>query len=548
MQQQVRFLDASRFAIVAAGEHVWCLARDVKDQNFFAPFQLTCRRADNGEVVWKSGDLSDYAQVDLVGPPLLADGKLFITAKTGANPQMPQQGQPQQLVLAIQPHDGKILWKTEVGLFRQGGQRYFWYGYGNESSPQPQLIYRAGAVYADTHIGVLARLDADTGALDWGYGYKTDPFQSGYRRFYYYMSREPTAASSPPLSIGRNVPDQGGAVGASLRHRAQPDEGPLGAADHEVVAAARRRRAYLVPRRGGDQRAGPRDAETLLGDPGPERQHGGARPGPSGRPVATDVPRHLRDRPEIGPGPPDLPRQGPRRRGRRPAADRPMAPGRFQSHDLRLPAPVVRGPRRRPPRSRDPKGEGFEMMPTTMMPRVVEPARPAIAAIALVLALLGAAGPAQAQFFDPTGGMMAPTSNIEGFTVSGKGHAEAKPNLVEIDMDVSASSELTADAIVKYRDAKKRIRDAFSTLKLANVAVEERGLMVDQKGQMQSPYFFDYQPNTRNKTEVQLSRKLVAKATDIRKMDEESVLQLVGKLLDVAQDAGANVGPQNQYV
>ncbi len=182
---------------------------------------------------------------------------------------MPQQGQPQQLVLAIQPHDGKILWKTEVGLFRQGGQQYFCYGYGNESSPQPQLIYRAGAVYVDTHIGVLGRLDADTGVLDWGYGYKTDPFQSGYRRFYYYMSKEPTAASSPPLSIRRSVPDQGGPVGASLRHRAQPDEGPLGAADHEVVAAARRRRAYLVPRRGGDQRHGPRDAGTLLGDPVP---------------------------------------------------------------------------------------------------------------------------------------------------------------------------------------------------------------------------------------------------------------------------------------
>ena len=52
---------------------------------------------------------------------MLADGKLFVTAKTGPNPQQPQmQNQPQQLVLAIQPHDGKILWKTEVGTFRQG--------------------------------------------------------------------------------------------------------------------------------------------------------------------------------------------------------------------------------------------------------------------------------------------------------------------------------------------------------------------------------------------------------------------------------------------
>ncbi len=201
MQQHVRFMDVSRIAIIASGEHVWCLDRDLKDQQFFSPFQLTCRRADNGEVVWKSGDLSDYAQLDFVGPPMLADGKLFITAKTGANPQMPRQGQPQQLVLAIQPHDGKLLWKTEIGVFRQGAQRYFFYGYGNESSPQPQLIYQSGAVYADTHIGVLARLDADSGVLDWGYGYRTDAFKSGYR-FYYYRRQEPTVASSPPLQAG----------------------------------------------------------------------------------------------------------------------------------------------------------------------------------------------------------------------------------------------------------------------------------------------------------------------------------------------------------
>jgi len=167
-----------------------------------------------------------------------------------------------------------------------------------------------------------------------------------------------------------------------------------------------------------------------------------------------------------------------------------------------------------------------------------------LAAIILSLVLGAAARPARAQFFDQ--GMGSPLQqNIEGVTVSGKAQVGTKPDVVEIDLEVSASSELTADAIVKYRDAKKRIRDAFAALKLANVTVEERGLLVDQKGQMQSPYYFDYQPNTRTKTEVQLSRKLVVKASGMRKLDEESVMQLVGRLLDVAQDAGAKVGAGN---
>ena len=202
MQQQARMIDTSRFAILASGEYLWCLARDLKDQNPQAAFQLQCRRADSGEVVWKSGDLADYAMFDLVGHPILADGKLFITAKTGANPQMPQQGQPQQFVLAIQPHDGKLLWKTEIGLFRQGQQQYFFYGYGSPSSPLPQLLYRAGRIYVDTHIGVLGRLDADSGVLDWGYGYKTDAVQSPYGFFYYYQPQEPIPAGSPPLPSG----------------------------------------------------------------------------------------------------------------------------------------------------------------------------------------------------------------------------------------------------------------------------------------------------------------------------------------------------------
>jgi uncharacterized protein YggE len=171
--------------------------------------------------------------------------------------------------------------------------------------------------------------------------------------------------------------------------------------------------------------------------------------------------------------------------------------------------------------------------------------RSRIAGIALLLLLL--CRPARAQFFDTSPIAASAAQNIEGFSVAGKGHVAARPDKFEIDLDVSAASELTADAVVKYRDAKRRLHDAFTVLKLANITVEERGLLVDQKGQMQNRYFFDYDPNPRTKTEIQLTRKLVVKASGIRKLDEEAVLQLVGRLLDVAQDAGAKVGGQGDF-
>jgi uncharacterized protein YggE len=158
------------------------------------------------------------------------------------------------------------------------------------------------------------------------------------------------------------------------------------------------------------------------------------------------------------------------------------------------------------------------------------------------LALAGAAYPARGQLADGSGALGGAQANIDGFAVVGKGTTTAKPNRLEIDLEVSASSELSADAIVKYRDAKKRLHDAFSALKMKNVALEERGLLVDQKGQAYNPYYMDMPPARKGKVEVQLRRKLVINVSNIRPMDEEALLQLVAKLLDVAQDAGGKVG------
>lgn len=133
----------------------------------------------------------------------------------------------------------------------------------------------------------------------------------------------------------------------------------------------------------------------------------------------------------------------------------------------------------------------------------------------------------------------------EGLSVVGKGTARARPTAAEIDLEISATAELTGDAIVKFRDAVKRVRDAFAALKLPDVSVEERGPAVSQKGAVFNPYMgIDPGASTKTRTEVQLARKLVVKVAKIGDMEEEAVLQLVGRLIDVAQDGGAQVGPR----
>jgi outer membrane protein assembly factor BamB len=193
MQNQGRFVEPSRFAILASDGLVWSLVRDLNDQNMLAPFRLVCRRADSGDVVWQTSDLPDYASLDLEGTPLLANGTIYLGARVAMNQR---QDEPQQSVLAIRPRDGKLLWKTAIGTLREG-QQYYYYGMV-DSSPQPRLVYRSGVIYVDTHLGVLARLDADSGELDWGYGYPTDPVQSMRGRIFFFngmMMQQPTATN-----------------------------------------------------------------------------------------------------------------------------------------------------------------------------------------------------------------------------------------------------------------------------------------------------------------------------------------------------------------
>lgn len=177
-QDQSRAIDPKRFAILASEKLVWSLGRDILNPNAMAPYVLTCRRTDTGDLIWRTSDLPEYTTLDLVGTPILVGDTIYMCGKTSRMVPQQRQGQGRQSVLAIRVRDGKLLWSTEVGVLREG-QRYYYYGMPDQSA-SPRLLHRAGAVYVDTHQGVLARLDAETGELDWGYGYATEGVQSGY--------------------------------------------------------------------------------------------------------------------------------------------------------------------------------------------------------------------------------------------------------------------------------------------------------------------------------------------------------------------------------
>jgi len=163
---------------------------------------------------------------------------------------------------------------------------------------------------------------------------------------------------------------------------------------------------------------------------------------------------------------------------------------------------------------------------------------------AACLAFLSISEAARSQVY--TGG----AHQSDGITVFGTAESRAKPNLVEIDLRNSATAELTDDAIVKYNDNKRRVLEAFKALEMDNLEIEEHDLSLtpgDSQEMMQAMMRGMPAPaNTRMK--VSISSLLRLRLTNIEDVPADELMKTIGRILDVAQDSGASVGPTAQEV
>jgi uncharacterized protein YggE len=132
----------------------------------------------------------------------------------------------------------------------------------------------------------------------------------------------------------------------------------------------------------------------------------------------------------------------------------------------------------------------------------------------------------------------------DGITVSGSGEVAARPNLVEVDLQVSGKAELTGDALVKYRDAKKRVFEALEKLKIQNMSASEHGLSITVGNSVeQQQRIINGMVQNPGKPQVDVSSTIRVRLTGVRDSAPEDLIKTVGRLLDVAQDSGISVGP-----
>ena len=161
-------------------------------------------------------------------------------------------------------------------------------------------------------------------------------------------------------------------------------------------------------------------------------------------------------------------------------------------------------------------------------------ARQFIAAIVLPLACL-AAGAAWAD---------------EGIVVRGDGSASGRPTQVEMSATITADAELAADAVVKFRDAKKRALAAMAALKNPDLSVISGGVSVgtglDANAQMAAMRGMSV-PTTNLKVRLSETSRILLAHTD--KLEPQALLEKLLKVLDAAKDAGYQIGqaPASNY-
>jgi len=131
-----------------------------------------------------------------------------------------------------------------------------------------------------------------------------------------------------------------------------------------------------------------------------------------------------------------------------------------------------------------------------------------------------------------------------GITVAGSGEAKAKPTVVEINATVSGEAELAADAVVKYRDAKKKGIKAIEALKVPGLSIESNGFSVGEAADAAAAAAaMQGRGAAGGKQKVQVSEQLKLTLKDADKLDKDALMDTVLKVLDAGRDAGLTIGP-----
>jgi uncharacterized protein YggE len=145
-----------------------------------------------------------------------------------------------------------------------------------------------------------------------------------------------------------------------------------------------------------------------------------------------------------------------------------------------------------------------------------------------------------------------PAGPGDGISVAGSGEAKGKPTAVEISANVSGDAELAADAIVKYRDTKRRAVEALDGLKLEGLKIESGGFAINQgmDAAQQQAMMNGNAVAGSGKQRVTVTEQIKVVLSGLDKLRDEELMDTVLKVVDTGRDGGLQIGapqPRNYY-
>jgi len=173
----------------------------------------------------------------------------------------------------------------------------------------------------------------------------------------------------------------------------------------------------------------------------------------------------------------------------------------------------------------------------------------ALAVLSCCLAFAGlgmvAEMPANAQFM--AHGQADATHRLSAL---GIGEAIAQPDRVTMVTTVSGHAPLAGDALVKYRDAKRRATEAIQALEIEGLTIEGQGLALHSAYDQQTINMLQQRMwnNAEAGAEIDTRPQIIVKEqlkitiTGIDQLEEAALLELLIRLIETSQDAGLGVG------
>ncbi len=181
-----------RSGILCGDNRVWTVVSDTGNQNQQDPrYNLIARELSTGKELFNSKSAKDGAKDwTMTGSPVSDGTHLFIGAY--------KQNQPTEVhVLCLNAADGKLLWNTKVGAYKNDPRQQ--YSYSTNRSTIPALLLAGGSLYIDTHAGSLVQMSPTTGEIAWGLNYDCE-MPSNER--YYNQPLEQFTAGAPLMMNG----------------------------------------------------------------------------------------------------------------------------------------------------------------------------------------------------------------------------------------------------------------------------------------------------------------------------------------------------------